>query len=97
MVAIIDTHINTVVTFHDVLHGFCTSRVVGTAIMEINTRKELVIIDQDLLFLVLLDLWKSYEALDHGRILHTIEGYGVEPNMQGILKEFWGNREVVTR
>ena len=34
--AIIDNQINMVVTFHKVLHGFRTSRGIGTFIVEIN-------------------------------------------------------------
>ena len=39
--AIIDTRIKTVVTFHNVLHGFSSIRGTGTAIMDINMVQEL--------------------------------------------------------
>ena len=67
--AIINTCINTVVTLNNVLYGFLASRGKGTTIMEINMVQELATIDQEPLFLVLLDLQKSYDTLDLGRIL----------------------------
>ena len=54
-------------------------------------------IEQDPLFLVFLDLPKSYNTLDHGRILHTLEGYGTGLKMWGILVRFWVNQKVVAR
>ena len=50
-------------TFHDILHGFCTGRGVGTAIMEINLVQELAIVDQYPILLVLLYLCKTYDNL----------------------------------
>ena len=60
MEAIIDTHINNSVTFHDVLHGFRVGMLMGTAIMELNLAQELVSVDQDPLLLVFLDILKAY-------------------------------------
>ena len=81
-------------TFHDVLYGFRANRGMGTAILEINMAQDLVIvsIDQDSLFLVFLDLRKSYSTLEHGRILHTLVGYGSGPKMRGLLAEFLENQ-----
>ena len=58
--AVIDTQINTVVQFHDVLHGFREVRGAGTAIMDLNIAHELASVDQDTLLLVLHDLRKAY-------------------------------------
>ena len=60
----------------------------GVAITELNMAQELASIDQDLLFLVFLDIWKAYNALDCGRLLKTLVGYGAGPKMQGLLAEF---------
>ena len=53
---IIDTWIKTVVTFHDILYGFRSSRGTGIDIVELKMAQELSSIDQDSLFLVLLDI-----------------------------------------
>ena len=79
--SIIKTNIKTVVTFHDVLHGFRIRRGTGTAIMENNMAQDLSSIDQDPLFLVFLYLRKAYDNLYYGRILHTLEGYRSGPKM----------------
>ena len=62
--AIIDTQIKLVVTFHNVIHGFRTKRGTGMKIMELNMAQEIASIDQNPLFLVFLDLRKSYDTLD---------------------------------
>ena len=79
MEAIFDTRIKKAVTLHDILHGFRTGMGTGKAIMEIKLTHELVIMDQDLLLLVFLDLWKAYDNLYRGRLLQTLEGYGAGP------------------
>ena len=87
MEAIIDTHIKTVVEFHDILHGFRASRGTGTAFMDINMAQDITSI-----FLVFLDLWKAYSTLESGRLLQNLEGYWMGPKMWGILEEFWENQ-----
>ena len=61
--AIIDTWIKTVVTFQDVLHGFCANRGTGTVIIELNMVQDLESIYQEPHFLVFLDLRKAYNTL----------------------------------
>ena len=53
--------------------------------------------DQDPLFLIFLELRKSYNTLDRGCFLITLEGYGAGPCMQRLLAVFWDQKEVVTR
>ena len=88
---IIDTQVNTDVQFYEVLIGFCAFQLMGTAIMELNMYHELAIIDQYPLLLVFVDLSKSYDTLDCGLLLHTLEEYGAGPKLYGILEEFWEN------
>ena len=70
----IDIHILKVVKFHDVLRGFCSGQGIGTAIMELKLAQKLASVDQDLIFLVFLDLSKAYDNLEWGRLLQTLEG-----------------------
>ena len=53
---IIDTRLMTSVRLHNVLHGFCSGRGTGAAIVELKLAQELSIVDNDPLFLVFLDL-----------------------------------------
>ena len=57
--AMIDTCIKKVVQFQDVLHIFCAGRGTGTAIMELKIAHDFASVDQDPLFLVLLDQRKA--------------------------------------
>ena len=97
MEAIIDTHIKKAVIFHDILHGFRASRETGTAIIKLKLAQEMESVDQEPLFWVLLDLRKSYDNLDRGRLMKTLEGYGSGPKIRDVLAGFWAQQEVVTR
>ena len=59
--------------------------------MELNITQDMSIVEQDPILLVFLELRKAYENLDRGRLLKTLEGYGVGPKMQGILAVFWAH------
>ena len=62
--ALIYTCIRARLQLHAILHGFRAERGTGTAIMELNLTQELTSIDQDPLFLISLDLRKSYDTMD---------------------------------
>ena len=68
MKVIIDSRIKTAVPFKDALHVFLASRGTGTAIVELNMGQENYSIDQNPLFLVLLELRQSYDTLDHSQL-----------------------------
>ena len=95
--ALINTHLYNSLQIHDVLNGFRTGGWTGTAIMELKLYQELAIIDQESLFLVLLDLHKAYDTVDQYRLLITLEGYGADTWMCGLLDTCWYFQQVVTR
>ena len=86
VVELIDTQIKTVVQFHDVLHGFCAGRGAGTAIMELKLVQELASVDQDTLFLLLLELRKAYYNLYRGVLMQTLVGYEEGTNLWRLLE-----------
>ena len=73
----------------DVFHGFQAGRGMGTDIREMKLVQDLEGVDQDLVFLVFLDIRKVYDNLQHGRLLKTLEGYGAGPKIRDIMVEFW--------
>ena len=97
MEAIIDTRIKKAVTFYDVLHKFRVGRGMGTYIMELNLSQELESVFQEPLFLVFLYHRKSYEKLECGSLIPTLEGYRAREKMWVILAEFRARQEVVTK
>ena len=46
--------------------------------------------------MVLLDLMKPYDNMDHGKPLQILEGYRMGLKIRGLLVEFWSLQEVVT-
>ena len=81
MEAIIDTQLRASVHPHGVLHGFCTGRGTGTAILELKMVQEIASMEQDPLLLVFIDLHKAYGTVYCGCLLMTLEGYGSGPSM----------------
>jgi hypothetical protein len=67
----------------------------GTAIMEAKLNQQLAWVDQELLYQIYLDLRRVYDALDRGRCLEILAGYGVGPNLQHMQKQFWDNAKMV--
>ena len=87
--ALINTRLRVRLQMHDVLHGFRNGRGTGMDIMELKISQELASIYQDPLFLVFLDLQKVYNTVYRENLLITLKGYGVGPQMWGILETFW--------
>lgn len=79
--AIIDTRVKECIKFHDMLHGFTTTRGTNTAILEAKLQQEYANISQIPLFQVYLDLRKAYDKLHRKRALATLEAYGMGPNL----------------
>ena len=52
---------------------------------------------QKTLYFILLDLRKAYDTIDRERLLEILEGYGVGPNVLGLLKFYWDNQHCVTK
>ena len=69
----------------------------GTDILELKLVQDLASVNQDPFLLVFMYLHKSYDTLDQGRIVATLEGCGSGTHMHGLLAEFWEQQEVVTR
>ena len=77
--SLLNRQLMTAINLHDVLHGFRAGRGVGDAGLEDNLLQQLMAMKEVVLFKVLLDLQKSYEALDWCRCLEILVTYGVVP------------------
>ena len=47
---------------------------------------------QKTLYFMFLDLWKAYDTVNKEQLLEILEGYGVGPNVLGLLKFYWDNQ-----
>jgi len=54
-------------------------------------------VDQEPLYQIYLDLRKAYDALDRGRCLEILAGYGFGPNLIRLQKKFWDDAKMVCR
>ena len=78
---IIDTRLRTSIHFHDVIYGLWAGKGTRTAIMEMKVAQELASVDHKPIFLVFLDLRKTYDTVYRGRLIWTLEGYGAGPRL----------------
>ena len=95
--AILYLRLTASITFHDFLHGFRAGRGTGTAILEAKLLQQLAALREEVLYVIFLDLHKSYGALDRPRCLEILEGYGLGPRARRLLRAYWGKMTVVAR
>ena len=85
------------ITYHNVLHGFRVGRGTGTATLEAKLLQQLAALREEVLYMIFLDLYKAYDALDRSRCMDIMEGYGVGPRSRRILKTYWEKMAMVAR
>ena len=74
-----DLRLTASITFHNFLHGFRAGRGTGTATLKANILQQLEALGEEVLYMILMELHKSYDALDSSRLLEILEGYDVVP------------------
>ena len=52
---------------------------------------------QKTLHFIFLDLRKAYDTIDRERLLEILEGYGVGPNVLGLVKFYWDHQRCVAK
>ena len=95
--SIINRRIASKVVFHDALQGFRAKRGTDTACIESKLLQQLLKMVQKTLHFIFLDLRKAYDTVDRERLLEILEGYGVGPNILGLLKFYWENQRCVAK
>ena len=94
---IINQRIASKVTFHNALHGFQANRGTGIACIEAKLLHPLSEMVQTTLHFIFLDFWKVYDTVDREQLLEILEGYGVGPNVLGLLKLYWDHQPCVVK
>ena len=77
--AILNLRLAAYINSHDFLHRFRAGRGTGTTTLEANLLQQLAALREEVLYVILLDLHKAYDALERSRCIYILEGYGVEP------------------
>ena len=95
--AILNRRFTSSITYHNALHGFMSDRGMGTATLEAKLLQQLAALREEVLYVILLDLTKAYDALDRSRCLEILEGYGVSLNARRLLKTYWRRLTMVAR
>ena len=88
--AILNCRVTASITYHDFLHGFRAGCVTGTAILKARLLQKLAALREEVLYVIFLDLHKSYDALDRSRCLEILEGYRVGTRARRLLRAYWG-------
>ena len=72
LAVILNHRITASITFHDFLHGFWAVCGTGTATLEAKLLQKLAALREEVLYVIFLDLHKSYDALDRYRFLEIL-------------------------
>ena len=86
MAEILHLWLTDAITYHDFLHGFRAGRGTGTVTLEAKLLQQLASMREEVLYVILLDLTKAYDALDRSRSLDILEGYRVGPRVRRLLR-----------
>ena len=65
--AILNSRLTASITYHDFLHGFWAGCGIGTATLEAKLLQQLAALREEVLYVILLDMSKAYDALDMSR------------------------------
>ena len=95
--AILNLRLTASITFHDLLHCFLAGRGTGTATLEAKLLQQLAALREEVLYVMLVDLHKAYDALDRSRCLEILEGYNVGPRARRLLQKYWRRLTMVAR
>ena len=76
------------IKFHDVLHRFWADCGTGTDTLEDKLIQNITATRESVLFKVLLELQKAYDAVDQDRCLDIIAVYGVVPRTLRLIQTY---------
>ena len=94
---IINCRLTAYITYHELLHGLRAGCSTGTATLKAKLIQQLAAMREDVIYMIFLDLKKSYDALDRDICLVILEGYGIGTRSCRILQTYWGRLRMFAR
>ena len=79
MAEILNRRLTASITYHNFLHGFRAGFRTGTATLEAKLLQQLAALSEEVMYVIFLDLYKAYDALDRSWCIEILEGYGAWP------------------
>ena len=95
--SLLNRRFTSAITFHNVLHGFGAGWGTRTAALGAKLIQQLTAMREAVLFELLLDLRKAYNALYRERALDLLAEYGVGPMTVRLLWTYWACLTMVAK
>ena len=83
---VVNWWIGAVVKFHDVLQGFRAGWGTGASSLKAKMLQQLMLMREEILYEVLINLWKFYDDLYRERCMDILVGFGIGPRTESILQ-----------
>ena len=97
VIGIPDHCLTAVIQFYNTLHLFCTRRGTSAAALESKLFHKLTAMREEVIYLILLDIHKSYDALYIGLCLDILAVYGVRTQVLHLLQRYWYRLSILTQ
>ena len=97
VVVILNRPFTASIAYHNSLHGFWVVCSTGTTTFKLKLLQQVASMREEVLHTILLDLHKTYDALDRSRFLEILEGYGVGSMDLPLLRMFWERLQMVAQ
>ena len=95
LLGVVNRRIGVAVQFHDMLHGFRDGQGKGNVYLESNLIYQITAMREEVLYEVLLDLRKAYDALYRERCMEIMAGYRIGLQTERIIKFYWEDLPIV--
>ena len=87
---ILNRRLTASITFHNFLHGFRAGCSTGTATLEAKLLQQIASLREEVMYVIFMDLYKVYDALERSRCLEILERYIMGPGPGGFCRHTGG-------
>ena len=97
VVEILNHRITASITYHNSLHRSRAGCITGTANLHTKLLQQLAAMQEEVLYVICIDLHKAYETFDREKFLEILDGYSVVPRYCRILQAYWYRLQMAVR